>query len=798
MVKLANFLSLLYYLDMKWSKLAREEHFGRLRSFRRFLAGMLAARRKDMRSAAIFLGLIILPSGLLAYFSWRAIENEKLLSRQRLQESYSQFARLAGREIDDALEKVEKHWISAVKEISERDARSLVTNDFEALTRKEPLIAACFLLTAPGKVAHPPGLSLLQESFLPKSWEKESYVREHEIFNKLVTAGEEREYRLYDLNGAIKTYREILTSVSNPQLRGMAESYIGRALQKKGDWTAALSTFQSLLAGYAEVRDLNNMYLRFLAQYQIAVCLESLGRDQEAIAALLRFNQDLMERSDAISTEQYYYFLEHIRALAPLLLSSPQLSNAASYQARFEALAEQSKRRLSQKYFLQLLDRQLNRMVIERKYYRPQFRYVSGEAESEPYLLAYYPLADASAVYITGLFGFQIDLAQLRQRLFPAILRNLKFSEQVVLAILNGQGDYVIGTARPGHQPIAAQTLAAPFDFWQVAIYLSEAQTASRRWDFRTTLGLWLIFLLLSSILTGAYIFIRRAQREAHLSQMKSTFVSNVSHELRTPLASIRMLAELMEMQMAGGSAGATENFKARVAQYLSTIRRECDRLSRLIENVLDFSQIERGAKQYDFEYEDPAAVLRMAVESFRPHAEAEGFRLEMRIEEPLPELRLDADAIAQVMLNLLSNAVKYSDEVKEIRIRACRNGSRITVEVTDRGIGIDAKEIPRIFEDFYRVDQRLSSQKQGGMGLGLTLARQIIRAHGGDITVKSEVGKGSTFTFTLPIPAEELPKINEAAAIDDESNFPGEISVPKTKNVTIQHPLEQSSSYRK
>ena len=118
----------------------------------------------------------------------------------------------------------------------------------------------------------------------------------------------------------------------------------------------------------------------------------------------------------------------------------------------------------------------------------------------------------------------------------------MKFSEQVTLAVLNTKGDYIIGTERSISQPIAVQTLDEPFDFWRVAVYLGDSQTISQWGNFYTTLGLWLISLLFISILLGAYIFVRRAWREAYLSQMKSTFVSNVSHELRTPLASIKML----------------------------------------------------------------------------------------------------------------------------------------------------------------------------------------------------------------------------------------------------------------
>jgi signal transduction histidine kinase len=727
-------------------------------------------RRNEIRLAIVFLSLIIIPGGLLAYFSWRAIESEKLLSQERLRESYSQFARLAGREIDHELERVEERWADAIKKIVKKNVPDLKARDLKALPEKEPLIAACFLLTAPGVVVYPPGLNLQEESSLPETWEKETYLREYEFFRKLVARGEELEYRTYDLNGAIETYREIVSRVSVPQLRAMAENYIGRALVKKGDWDAALATFQHLLADYPETRDLNKMYLRFVAQYQIAVILETLGRDQEAIEALLRLNRDLFERSDLINTLQYSYFLGLIQTLSPRLLTSPQLTGPAHYEAQFRALAEQNKKRLSQKYFLQLLDKELSELVIERKQHREKFRYISDKTDKEPYLLACRSLPDATGLYVGGLLGLQIDLANLRGRLFPKILRNLEFSQRVTLAILSEKNDYVIGTASPGHSPIAVQSLAAPFNFWQVGVYLSENKGESQRVKFITTLGVWLISLLLLSILIGTYIFIRNARQATRLSQMKSTFVSSVSHELRTPLASIKMLSELMEMQLGGQSAASPESFRARAQQYLRVIHRECDRLSRLIENVLDFSKIERGVKQYNFEYEDLAVVLHTAIESFRPHAEANGFSLEVEVAENLPELRMDADAISQVMLNLLSNAVKYSDERKEIRVRAYRHHQHVAIEVSDQGIGIPAAEIPKIFDGFYRVDQRLGSQKQGGVGLGLTLARHIVRAHGGEIVVRSEEGRGSTFTFSLPIPVEEITHVNDTSLKNGEA----------------------------
>jgi len=724
----------------------------------KFLKKISQQRRAEFFNAGIFLALIILPGGALTYLSWRAIENEKLLAQERLQESYGQFDFLAARAIDEELKKAEKNWVGELRELSKKKGEAGGVENLDRFVAQQPLIASCFLLRAPGRVLYPPGLQSSADSGATGRWQKENYVHEHELFEKRVAAGEELEYRQFDLNGAIAVYRELAATLQNPRLRGIAESHVGRALLKQGEYAAAIATFTRLFETYPEERDLNGLHLRFLAQYQIAVAQENLGREAEALEGLLRLYQDLLERSDAVNAMQYSYFTEQIRALAPRLLSSEKLPEAAVYAARYRALAEQNKKRLSQKYFLQLFERKLNKMVIERKQYAPRFRYLSETADHEPYLLAYSPLPDEHGGYVTGLLGVQIDLAELRSQLFPAILSKLKVSEEVALAILNEKGEFVLGTERIAAPPLAVQALSVPFDFWQVAVYVKD-HPRLQRGSWRALLWFWFIALMLVSILAGAIIFIRRARREARLSQMKSNFVSNVSHELRTPLASIKMMAELLSPQFAAPPDSPAKP-AGRSAQYLSVMQRECDRLSRLIENVLNFSKIERGAKEYRFEYEDPAAVLRLALESFRPHAEAQGFTLSAELADDLPELYLDADAIVQVMLNLLGNAVKYSAARKEIRVRAHVLKDCVAVAVSDHGMGMAAKEIPKIFQEFYRVDQRLNTQQQGGMGLGLTLAHHIVNAHGGKFEVQSEPGNGSTFTFYLPAQNESL-KLN-------------------------------------
>jgi len=184
--------------------------------------------------------------------------------------------------------------------------------------------------------------------------------------------------------------------------------------------------------------------------------------------------------------------------------------------------------------------------------------------------------------------------------------------------------------------------------------------------------------------------------------------------------------------------------------EFYSIIRKESERLTHLINNVLDFSRLDSGKKEYDIEESDLAALIKHSLEAYKYHIRDRGFEIESNIpEEPLM-INIDKDAISQAFLNLLSNAVKYSEDRKYIGVEISREMNSVMVSVTDHGIGIAKGELKKIFDKFYRIPNRKSKQTRGS-GLGLTLTMHIIEAHGGNVEVESEPGKGSTFTLRLP-----------------------------------------------
>jgi len=180
-------------------------------------------------------------------------------------------------------------------------------------------------------------------------------------------------------------------------------------------------------------------------------------------------------------------------------------------------------------------------------------------------------------------------------------------------------------------------------------------------------------------------------------------------------------------------------------------IRKESERLTHLINNVLDFSRMDAGIKEYNFRETDLAEVVRSTLEAYKFQVSENGFIIESELPDESVILRIDKDAISQVLLNLLNNAVKYSGEEKYIRVRVSKDPASALISVTDHGVGIPKDELKKIFDKFYRVSTARTKETRGS-GLGLTLAKHIVEAHRGTIEVDSEVGKGSRFTVSLPL----------------------------------------------
>ena len=231
-------------------------------------------------------------------------------------------------------------------------------------------------------------------------------------------------------------------------------------------------------------------------------------------------------------------------------------------------------------------------------------------------------------------------------------------------------------------------------------------------------------------------------KRLEELNALKSYFVSSVSHDLQTPLTSIHMFAELLQ-----NSSELSDDQK----EYLEIIQGESERLARLIRNVLDFSRLERGVKTYRSENVDLNDVVQSVMRSMKYQLKQSHFETRIEIPQIPVMIQGDVDAIAEAVENLISNAIKYSKEQKFLGVRLRKQNDSVVIEVEDHGIGIDPKEQSHIFETYYRAKDA-HVQAMGGAGLGLSLVKQIMEAHGGKVEVQSTPGKGSTFRLIFPL----------------------------------------------
>jgi len=277
---------------------------------------------------------------------------------------------------------------------------------------------------------------------------------------------------------------------------------------------------------------------------------------------------------------------------------------------------------------------------------------------------------------------------------------------------------------------------------WKLYTYKEGTEELRKAIRMRATMTISMIAILFICIIGGVAFLIYSIRKETQLSNMKSDFVSTVSHEMRTPLTTIRMIGEMLQMGEVKG--------KEMHDEYYDTITSETERLTRLINNVLDFSRIDRGTKKYNIKQDDIASVIQSTVKAFATYVEPRGYRIILNAEDNIPKVNIDSDALAQAVLNLLDNAVKYSPVNKEIKVNLYKREDFVIIDVIDKGEGIKKDNLKKIFKRFYRGEDELTRETKG-VGIGLSIVKHIMEAHNGSVTVESNKGEGSAFKLWFP-----------------------------------------------
>ncbi len=339
--------------------------------------------------------------------------------------------------------------------------------------------------------------------------------------------------------------------------------------------------------------------------------------------------------------------------------------------------------------------------------------------------------------------GCILHLEPLRDRMaeaLPELLTSVR-----ILTLLDERGKPLVKPGRTPEpdwrRPYVAREISPLLPRWEAAVWLVDPGLAASRARYASRTVWALVAVLFAVIAAGGAAILWILSGEMRSARKKTTLLANVSHELKTPLTSLRLFAEML-------LAGKPRDEERR-KEYLRTMVSETERLSRLVEGVLAFSKKGREAPP-PMEPLDLGQVVRETLSQLEPNLLNAGFAVEFLIRESLPVLG-DGEALRQVMMNLLSNAEKYSPDRREITVEARREKDFAVVEVADRGVGVDPENAENIFREFFRGDDSLASPKSGA-GLGLSIARDIARRHGGDVLYTPRPGGGSVFSLRLPL----------------------------------------------
>jgi signal transduction histidine kinase len=372
---------------------------------------------------------------------------------------------------------------------------------------------------------------------------------------------------------------------------------------------------------------------------------------------------------------------------------------------------------------------------------------------------------------MTSVVAFAVDAEKLRSQFVPMVLRDWLASIQqpsgfphLETEVLDENGEHIFASHREHSEhfaPVDERIFAIIFFDKDLLEFAAPYEEHREIWGIRTSYGpqqipeivsaatrpqLALMIVLALAMGLGVFLVAGAAAREVRVAELKSNFVASVSHDLKTPLALIQLFAETLEL----GRVRTPE----RAQEYYRIINGESKKLTRLIENILDFSRMEAGLRPYRMEPADLSQSVKKVLARMETQFEQGHFSVTTRVDADLPRVLADEGAAEQAIENLLANAMKYSGEAKAIEVVATRANGHIVISVTDHGIGISRREQGRIFRKFYRVTQELGGGPQG-TGLGLAIVDHTMRGHGGFVRVESEPERGSTFSLHFPIPSE-------------------------------------------
>jgi signal transduction histidine kinase len=693
---------------------------------------------------AIFLLTIFLPSVLLSIFGILALRNEKFRLEKQFEEEQlriaEQFKSQVGSNIRDAENVLQLLGQSPL----------LINKEYEEI---EPLLDA--------KVAEN---RLLGQFFIvykdTRPWFfhfridtgrplVESTLEFNDAQQGKLKRAERYEFIQNNYTLAISIFEELQVTVRDRNLQGQILNHIARNLLKSRKYQEAAEIYSRIINDFPISKTSTGIPLAITARLQLIDCYLESGEDENALIEALRaFNEILLNWGDLTENQLKTYTSMAIEAFTNILDKKPDTIPAKEkYVIEFEHLQADYQDKIAQWQIINDLKNEcipeLQREFLQTNTYSQNtFRY-SKTIGDENFLILSSLIPDKNKTGAQGILGVKINSVFFESDLLKQIIEEVRLNENTNLLITDLQGRVIFGEKIPSNELSGITSFFDDnFPPWRIEITNNQFETILFKGVYKS-FYFWTILTIIIILIFGVFLIMRTIVHEMDVLKLKSELVSSVSHEFKTPITSIKALAEML----------LDEKVKdpTRMKEYYSVILWDADNLSRLVSNFLDSTMIEEAKKQYDFEETNIKQWMTQTITDFKNKCPQKEIKFNSRFSADIPPIAIDKNAMEQAINNLLDNAIKFSSGKIVVEIIVEKDENNLLLKVSDNGIGIHKEDLNKIFEKFYR-GRNAPRHTSTGTGLGLTLVRQIIEAHRGEISVDSKVGSGSTFTIILPL----------------------------------------------
>ncbi len=689
---------------------------------------------------SIFFLVVFLPSLILAFFGIRAIQNEKYKFQQQNLEQQKEFVKVLDADVQSL---IESHS-SALKEISTSEA--FLTKDYGEISRsvsnrlkQESLfgqIGIWSLDESPwllGLQAHPPAVKTLA---IPQEWER---------WQTDLRKAEEAEFRQKNIPVAVSRYILILRRAKESQIKAWLKSRIARCQVKQKKHQQALMTYKSIITDFPDLLTESGRPLGLVSSLEILDILGQNNTLRDFFQESLKIYEQLEQNVWSLDGNQLKLYSAMLSQKIDEAVKGRSSDNIPeNYSTTINNLRSILDGKLGMFRLAEIVRRNILPSVKEKMkgsnirvpmVHKSAFEY---KGQDVLVLLVHLPMNESGE--LEEFLGSVFKIDDMSDTIRSLAAENTPPGSSVVFR--STLSDKIIFGQEGEDQgkPIITDFFSENFPPWRVELY--QSKDGGTGFFLYKNIFFWTILALLVIVFFGSGLIIRTIVHEMQLINLKSEFIASVSHEFKTPLTAMGAVLERL----------LSDEVKdpKKTKDYYRILSHDSERLKRLVKNVLDFTKIEDGKREYRLTETDITRLVRQEVDSFQKENQMIGFSVDTKFDDDIPSILADEEAMSQALHNILDNAAKFSGREKNIEVKVIRRQDRVEIAVQDRGVGIPESEQKKVFEKFYR-GKKASPVSPTGTGLGLTLVKHIMDGHGGDVVIKSRPGKGTCVSLILP-----------------------------------------------